>query len=128
MSRKWDIVEAERLFETDKRITHPLASKGRLIPDASSMVKLGVIVGMMAASTLVSDRPMPFDQFGNTSDLRVVVQRSSIPVRKGPERVKPPGIDFSRGRSPQQLANSFRGLFGPATDIDDLSDEGFVFR
>jgi len=128
MSRTWDIAEAERVFSTHQGITRPLASKSRPIADVSSMVRLAMVVGMTTASAIASDTPMSLDRFGSTSDLRVVIERSSIPVRKGPERVKLPGIDFARGRSPQQLANSFRGAFRPATDIDDSSDDGFVFR
>ncbi len=37
-------------------------------------------------------------------------------------------MDFARGRSAAQLANSFAGYFQPSTQIDDSSDEGYVFK
>jgi hypothetical protein len=128
MSRTWDIAQADRVFSTHQGITRPLVSKSRPIAEISSKVRLAVAIGVTTASAIVSYTPMSFDRFGGTSDLRVVVERSRIPAQRGPEREKRQGVDFARARSPLQLANSFRGVFRPAADIDDSSDDGFVFR
>jgi hypothetical protein len=128
MSRTWDIGDTGRVFSTHDGITRPLAPTRRLIPDASSMVRLAVMMSVTATAAVAIDAPVSLDPFGGTSDLRVVFERSSIPIKRGPTREKRVGIDFARGRSPRQLAHGFKGLFRPAADIDDSSDDGFVFR
>jgi hypothetical protein len=126
MSRIWDIPEAEGVF-SEQGITRPLASSSRLIADVSLMVRLAVVFGVSAASA-IANTPVLFDNLGATSNVRLVIERSPVPARKRPERERHQGVDFSRARSAQQLAQSFQGMFRPATDIDDSPDDGFVFR
>lgn len=128
MIRTWDIANAERVFATDQGITRPTVPTRRAIADACSMVRLAVFMTVTAAATITSSPPLPLDKLGATSDVRVVIERSVIPVKRGPEKKKRPGIDFARGRSAKQLADGFRAVFRPASDIDDSSDDGFVFR
>jgi len=128
MNRTWDVSESERVFSAHEGITRHITSARRLVPDVSSMVRLAVIVGMTAAGVTANDLPIMLNRGGGTSELCVVVERSKIPVRRSPSRERRPGVDFVRARSPQQLASGFRGIFRPARDIDDSSEDGFVFR
>lgn len=125
MSRTWDI--ADSVFSTNDRITRPQTSTRRPVPEVSSMVQLAVAVSL-ATATAAAASPMtsPAEPVG-LSSIRVMFQRSTIPLRKPPGRQKGEGVDFVRGRSVEKLANSFKGYFKPSTQIDDSSDEGFVF-
>jgi hypothetical protein len=128
MSRIWDIERAERVFSTRDDLFRPIPPSRRPMAEMSSMAKLAVVVGMTTAAAVSADARIVMEPNGGTSDLCILVERAVIPIRKGPERERHAGVDFARGRSTQQLADSFRAFFGPAADIDDLSDEGYVFR
>ena len=127
MSRIWDIERAEHVFSTRDDLFRPIPPSRRPTAEMSSMAKFAVVVGITAAA-VSADARIVMDPSGGTSDLCILVDRAVIPIRKGPERERHAGVDFARGRSTQQLANSFRAFFGPAADIDDSSDEGYVFR
>ena len=127
MSRIWDLDEAEHMFSTHETVTRPLTSARRPIADISSAVRLGVLLSATAAAAIASNT-LSFVESGGTSDVCVVVERAAIPVIKGPDRERRAGIDFARGRSTKQLAAGFKGLFRPSDDIDDSSEDGFVFR
>jgi hypothetical protein len=125
MSRTWDIIDD--LFSTDAHITHTVTSHRRPVADVSSMLRLAVVVSLTAAATASAHTVISPVQSDGVSDVRVVLQRSPIALRKAPEKEKRAGVDFTRGRSAEKLANSFKGYFRPSTHVDDSSDEGFVF-
>jgi hypothetical protein len=127
MSRVWDIEGAERVFSTRDDLFRPIPPSRRPIAEMSSMAKLAVVVSVTAVA-VSADARIVMEPNGGTSDLCILVDRAVIPIRKGPERERHAGVDFERGRSTQQLADSFRAFFAPAADIDDSSDEGYVFR
>jgi hypothetical protein len=126
MSRIWDIVEG--VFSTSDDITRPQTSKRRPVPEFSSMLQIAVMVSLASAAavgptTLISATTAN----SASSEVKVLVLRSPIPLRRPPAREKGRGADFARGRSAEKLANSFKGYFKPSTNIHDSSDEGFVF-
>ena len=125
MSRTWDI--AEGIFSTNALITQPQPSSRRPAAEVSSMVQFAVVVGLASgalASTSTVIQPLGVDR---ASEMRIILKRLPLSLRRPPERQRREGIDFVRGRSAEQLANSFRGYFKPSNDIDDSPDEGFVF-
>jgi len=125
MSRTWDIVEG--LFSTDARITHTVTSHRRPVAEVSSMLRLAVAVSLTAAAAASVHTVISPAQSDGVSDVRIVLQRSPIPLRKAPKKEKRAGVDFTQGRSAEKLARSFKGYFRPSTHVDDSSDEGFVF-
>ena len=126
MSRKWDI--GDDVFSTNDLITRPQTSSRRVVTEASSLLELVVVAGLMTGPAISATALMSSASLDVTSESRVVFQRSSIPLRRPPDREKRPGVDFARGRSAAKLANSFEGYFKPSTQIDDSSDEGYVFN
>jgi hypothetical protein len=126
MTRVWDIVEG--VFSTNDCITRPRISNRRPVPEVSSMRQLAVIASL--ATALAAGPTMmisPATRAQGISEVRVVLQRSPITLRRPLARETREGVDFVRGRSSEKLANSFKAYFKPSTHIDDSSDEGFVF-
>jgi hypothetical protein len=125
MSRTWDIVEG--VFSTDDRITRPQTSNRRPVPDVSSMLQFAIVASLTTAAAVSLTTVISPAEASGISEIRVILQRSPIPLRRSPAREKREGVDFVRGRSAEKLANSFKGYFKPSTNLDDSSDEGFVF-
>src|SRR5262249_37180042 len=126
MSRTWDITED--VFSANDVVTSPQSSDSKPIGEVSSLRQFAVAVSLTAAAAVASSTVTAPAGFDGTSDVRVVVDRVSVPLRRPPDREKRPGIDFVRGRSPEKLARSFGMYFRPSTLIDDSSDEGYVFE
>ena len=82
----WDIGDTERVFSTHVGIVRPLAATRRSTPDASSMVRLAVMISVAATAAVASNAPLRLDLPGCTSDLSVVFQRVSIPIKRGPHK------------------------------------------
>lgn len=126
MSRTWDIVD--NVFSTNDLITRPQPSLRRLVPEVSSMLQLAVAVGLTTAAAISTTTSTLTGRLNATSEMRVVLQRSSVPLRRPPSTEKRRGVDFVRGCSAEKLANSFAGYFRPSTELDDSLDEGYVFN
>jgi hypothetical protein len=125
MSRTWDI--SEDVFSTDAHITRMVTSDRRPVAEVSSMLRLALVVSLATAATTGAATIVSPERTAGVSEVRVILQRSPITLRRPPGKEKRAGVDFPRGRSAEKLANSFRGYFKPSANIDDSSDEGFVF-
>jgi hypothetical protein len=123
----WDI--AETIFSPDDRITQPLAETTRKpVVEISSMLQIAVAIGLTAsavAGATVFVTPTP--RCG-VSEMSLALRQLPVALKRGPMRERRSGLDFVRAYPAEKLAGGFRSYFKPSTQIDDSSDEGYVFK